>query len=61
MANEERTSAALGRLRGCIALCLQSIESYERHGMRTSDKLVNDMRMVATACFDVIVDLRSRT
>lgn len=57
MENSNRLAADLARLRNCMRLLGESIESYERNGSRTLDKLTNDLRMVALACWDVAVRL----
>lgn len=56
---DDKLSADLARLRNCMRLLGESIESYERNGSRTLDKLTNDLRMVALACWDVAVRLGS--
>lgn len=56
----ERTSASLGKLRTALRLLSDSIESYERNGARTADKLESDLLMTARACWDVAIQIARR-
>lgn len=58
--SDDRTSATLGRLRKAIQLLAESIESYERHGTRTVDKLDSDLRTMIETSSDVRVEIARR-
>lgn len=53
----DRLSLRLANLRRSIALLLESIESYERNGTRTADKLICDGKIVVSAIFDVMTEV----
>ncbi len=54
---DHRLNAAFERLRRGMRLLADSLTSYEQHGTRSADKVVTDAKAVASACWDVVVEI----
>lgn len=60
MTCEPRLNVAFERLRKSMRLLGESLTSYEQHGIRSADKVATDARLVAAACWDVVVEIARR-